>query len=174
MESPLEHILTHSYKQGMIFFMEKHPEYFEEAVLLAISDKQPYARRAAWLLWSCMDDNDQRIQKYIQKIIDSITAKPDGHQRDLLKILLKMELNEEQEGYLFEVCATIWEKIHKKPSVRFNAFQFLLKITGNHPELSGEIDLLIQNQYIDSLSPGVKRSIARRIKALNFPLTHGK
>ena len=36
----------------MIAYMETHPEAYEEAVQLAISDKQPYAWRAAWLLWS--------------------------------------------------------------------------------------------------------------------------
>ena len=164
METAVEHILTNSYKDGMISFMEAHPEHFEEVIELAVSDKQPYARRAAWLLWSCMNENDYRIQKHIQKIIDSITTKQDGHQRDLLKILLKMELNEEQEGYLFHVCVSLWEKIHKKPSVRFGAFQFMLKIARNHPDLSHEITLYTQDQYLDSLSPGVKRSIAKMVK----------
>ena len=40
---------------------------FEEIIKLAIVDKQPYSWRAAWLLWSCMDKNDQRIHKYIKK-----------------------------------------------------------------------------------------------------------
>ena len=49
----------------MISFMATHPEVFEEAIQLAISDKQPYSWRAAWLLWSIMDVNDPRIQGYI-------------------------------------------------------------------------------------------------------------
>ena len=164
MESPLEHILTSAYKEKMISFMGAHPEYFDEAVELAVSDKQPYAWRAAFLLWSCMEENDQRMHAYIRRIINTLPTKQDGHQRDLLKILLKMELNEEQEGYLFPVCVSLWEKIHKKPSVRFGAFQFMLKIARNHPDLSHEITLFTQDQYLDSLSPGVKRSIAKMVK----------
>lgn len=151
----------------MISFMDDHPEHFVEAIELAVSDRQPYAWRAAWLLWSCMDDNDQRIHFYIPKIINVLTSKQDGHQRELLKILLRMELSEEQEGYLFDVCATVWEKINKKPSVRFTAFQFLVKIAKNHPDLSGEIALFTQNQYLDSLSPGVKRSVSRMVSELD-------
>jgi len=164
METALEHILTSYYKDGMISFMDAHPEYFEEAIELAISNKQPYSWRAAWLLWSCMEENDKRIQGYIKNIINTITTKKDGHQRELLKILLKMELNEEHEGYLFNVCVAVWENINKKPSVRFTAFKFIIKIVKKHPDLSNEITFLTQNQYLDSLSPAVKSSISKMIK----------
>ncbi len=65
--------------------MENHPEYFNEAIELALVDKQPYSWRAAWLLWSCMEENDKRIRKYLKKIIDSLKSKDDGHQRELTK-----------------------------------------------------------------------------------------
>jgi hypothetical protein len=41
--------------------MNAHPEYFEEAIELAVSNKQPYGRQAAGLLWSRTDKNDRRI-----------------------------------------------------------------------------------------------------------------
>lgn len=164
METALEHILTSSYKDEMISFMNAHPEDFEEAIKLAISNKQPYSWRAAWLLWSCMEENDQRIQGYIKNIINTITTKKNCHQRELLKILLQMELNEEHEGYLFNVCVNVWEKINKTPSVRFTAFKFMVKIVKKYPDLSNEIGYLTQNQYLDSLSPTVKRSISKMIK----------
>ena len=72
LETTLENKLLNSYKDEMISFMDTHPEFFEEAIELAIADKQPYSWRAAWLLWSCMEENDKRIRKYIKKIIDSI------------------------------------------------------------------------------------------------------
>lgn len=168
METALEQVLTSSYKDEMISFMDSHPEYYKEAIELAISNKQPYSWRAAWLLWSCMEENDKRIQGYIKNIINTITTKKDGHQRELLKILLQMELNEEQEGYLFNVCMTIWEKINKKPSVRFTAFKFIIKTAKKHPDLSNEIAFFTQNQYLDSLSPGIKRSLSVMIKELTL------
>ena len=164
METALEHILTSSYKAEMISYMNAHPEDFEEAINLAISNKQPYSWRSAWLLWSCMEENDQRIQGYIRNIINTLTTKNDDHQRELLKILLQMELNEEYEGFLFNVCVTVWEKINKKPSVRLTAFKVIVKIAKKYPDLSHEIIFLTQNQYLDSLSPTVKRSISRMIK----------
>jgi hypothetical protein len=163
-QTAFEHILTSSYKADLLSYMNAHPEDFKEAIELAVSNKQPYSWRAAWLLWSCMEENDQRIQGYIKNIINTITTKNDDHQRELLKILLLMELDEEYEGFLFDVCVSVWEKINKKPSVRFTAFKVIVKIAEKHPDLSHEIIFLTQNQYMDSLSPVVKRSISRMIK----------
>jgi hypothetical protein len=166
LETPLQHILTHSYKVGVIAYIQAHPEDFEEAIELSISDKHPYCWRAASLLWNVMEDNDIRIKPYLKKIIDTIAYKKDGHMRELLKVLLKMELDDEFEGIIFNFCMETWEKINKQPSVRYVAFQFIIKTVKRHPELSKEVAFLTQNQYIDPLSPGAKNSILRMIKKL--------
>ena len=166
METGLEHILTNSYKADMISYLEAHPEDFEETIKLAISDKQPYSWRAAWLLWSCMDKNDQRIKKYIKDIINTLTTKNDDQQRELFIILQQLELDEEYEGVLFNNCVNVWEKINKKPSVRYNAFKLIIKIAKKHSDLSHEVVFLTQNQYMDSLSDTVKKSISKMIKEL--------
>jgi hypothetical protein len=146
--------------------MKSHPEDFEEAINLAISDKQPYSWRAAWLLWSCMDKNDQRINKYVEKIIDTLPTKSDDQLRELLIILQRMELRDECEGKLFDICVNIWEKIGKQPSVRYNAFKLIVRIIKRHPDLSKEVVFLTESQYTDSLSDAVKKSISKMISGL--------
>ena len=163
MESVLENILMTSYKNEMISFLKSHPEYFEEAIQLAISDKQPYSWRAAFLLWDSIEENDKRIQKHIKSIVNCIQEKEDGHQRELLKILYKMKISGKYEGRIFNICMNLWEQISKTPSVRMIAFKFILKIAKKHPELFEEINFLTQEQYLESLSPGVKRSIEKII-----------
>ena len=166
MQSPLKQILISTYKTDMISFMDTHPEYFDEAIKLAISDEQPFAWRAAWLLWSCMKGNDKRIKEYVKEIIKVIKTKDDNHQRELLKILLMMELNDKDESFLFDYCITIWKEINKKPSVRFNAVKFLVKIAKKHPELSREISCLMQDQYLESLSPGARKSVCKMVRGV--------
>lgn len=161
MESKLEHILTHGYKEDMISYLNKHPEYFEEAIQLAISDKKPYSWRSAWLLWSCMDNNDIRIQKYLAEILDVLMAKPYNQQRELLQILWKMDLEEEYEGILFDCCVTIWEDVEKQSSVRYRAFLNIIKIAEKHPDLINEVKLLVQEQYLETLTPGAKHAIKK-------------
>jgi len=143
--------------------MEEHPEAFDEAIQLAVIDKQPYSWRASWLLWSAMKDNDPRVRGSIRKIIAVLPSLKDGQQRELFKILYKMELDKEIEGRIFSLCVDVWEKIHKQPSVRWNAIQLILKISKKHPDLLHEILLLTQEQYMETLSPGVRYSISKLI-----------
>ena len=161
MESILEKKLMTSYKDELISFMKANQEYFDEAIKLAISEKQPYSWRAAFLLWGCMDENDTRIRKHILSIVKSIPDKKDGHQRELLKILSKMEIDEKYEARLFDLCMNLWEDINKKPSVRVTALKFIIKIAQKHPELLHEVVFLLQDQYLETLSPGIKESVER-------------
>ncbi|MGB5531322.1 MAG: hypothetical protein WBQ32_15245 [Ignavibacteriaceae bacterium] len=164
MESALEHKLLNSYKNEMISYMANHPEALNEAIELAISDKQPYSWRAAFVLWSVIQNNDKRIQKHIKKIVNAVKNKSDGHQRELLKILLMMELDEKYEVVLFDICMNVWEQLNKAPSVRINALKMIIKIADKHPELRREISFLTQDHYLDSLSPGARHSA---IKLMN-------
>jgi hypothetical protein len=164
METVLENKLMTSYKEEVISFLKSNPEHFEEAIKLAISDKQPYSWRAAFSLWGSIEDNDKRIQKHLKSIVNCIREKEDGHQRELLKILYKMKVSEKYEGQIFDICMNLWEQINKNPSVRMTAFKCILKIAKKHPELLEEINILIQEQYLESLSPGVKKSIHKMIQ----------
>ncbi len=160
----LKNILINAYKEEMIAYMHANPEEFEEAIQLAVSDEPRYSWRAAWLLWSCMSENDERIQRHIKQIVNAVVKKPDNHQRELMKILLNMDLNEEHEGRLFDLSMTIWESLNKKPSVRVTAFKFILKISQKHPDLLDEIEFITQDHYLETLSPGIKMSVSRMIK----------
>jgi hypothetical protein len=163
METAFEKIVTHSHKPKIRSYVIAHPRVFEEAIKLAIADKQPYSWRSAWFLWSFMDKNDKRIQKYVKDIIDVLPNRKDNQQRELFKILEQMEIKEKFEGALFKHCVTVWEEIEKQVSVRFNAFKILVKIARTHPELSQEVILLTQNQYTEFLSSSVKKSIYKMI-----------
>lgn len=163
METPLQQALMSFHKDEMIKFLKTHPDSFDEAVSLAITDVQPYSWRAAWLLWSCVKSDDSRIKEHINSIVKSVPGKKDGHQRELIKILLKMKLNDRQEGLLFNVCMDLWEQIHKTPSVRVTAFKFILKSVRKYKPLLGEISYLLEERYLETLSPGVKRSVMRMI-----------
>jgi hypothetical protein len=45
--------------------------------------------------------------------------------------------------------------------VRITALKFILKVANKHPDLLEEIVFLTQDHYLESLSPGVKRSIEK-------------
>jgi hypothetical protein len=114
-----------------------------------------------------MSPNDRRIRQHIKQIIDVLPAKKDSQQRELLMVLQQMELNDKQEGYLFDICTKIWEKTNKNPSLRYNAFKLMIKISKKHPGLCIETNYLADPMYIDSLSVSVRKSIYRMLGKLN-------
>lgn len=148
----------------MISYMESHPENFNEAITLAMTDKQPYSWRAAWVLWSCMKNNDQRIRKYVNKIIGILPERKENQQRELLMILQRMELTGNNESKLFDVCIKIWEKTSNNPSLRLNALKLLITISKKHPNLLTEVKVLTESHYTDSLSISARKSILKLTK----------
>lgn len=165
MEESLEYILTNYYKDQMMACVESSTEKFDELIQLACSTNKKHSPRAAWLLANCTKENDKRIEPHLPKIIEIISAASDGQMRDLLYIIRKMQLNEEHEGMVFDICVDIWSATSKIPSVRYHAFLFILQIAENYPDLISEITLLSEDHYIEPLSPGIKHSIKRKIKA---------
>lgn len=148
----------------MVAFVNANPDKFPELINLALSINERFSARAAWLLSNCMVENDKRLKDHIGRIIEVFPQLKDGHKRDLINVLRKMELDEDQEGVVFDICSNAWLSINSIPSVRYVAMQLIFKIADRHPELYNEIELLTQNQYIETLSSGIKRSINRSLK----------
>lgn len=153
-------------KEAMIQKVNENHESFEEAMQIALSSKEPQCWRAAWILGHCTKKNDLRLPPHADKIIATIGDRKDGHQRELIKILIKIKLTDDQEGRLFDRCMSIWEAVGKSPSVRHFAFFYISDLAAKYPELKNEITFLIQPEYLDTLSPGIRRSIEKRIAKL--------
>lgn len=166
MNSPLESVLLRRKKAEMVEFYQNHPECFEEAIKMALSNEEPFCWRAAWMIGGDLKKNDPRITPYISKILELLPEFEDGHQRELLKILLQVQLTEEQESLLFDLSVDLWEQIRKKPSVRYFAFRAMVEVAKKYPELNNEILLLSQPHYVNPLSPGIRKGVLKTVRKL--------
>lgn len=164
--SPLEQILIRRNKSEMIEFLDQHPQSFDQTVVLALSNEPPLCWRAAWLVGGVTKKNDARIKPHIHQIIKVLPERGDGHQRELLKILLKMDLTEDFESLLFDLSVTLWEQVRKQPSVRYYAFQGMVKVAEKYPELKNEVLSLSQPHFINPLSPGIRKGVLKAITEL--------
>lgn len=167
METKLEYHITHGFKEQMVRYVKDHPEDFEELIDLAISDRQPYNWRGTWLMYSTMEENDFRVKNRIGQIIHCIPSKQPNHQRELMRVLLKMKLTDEQEGEVFDLAMNNWERLGLKPAIRYIAFRTIIKIARKYPELHEEVRLITQEHYLESLSSGIRNSINRMIRQLD-------
>ena len=70
MKMQLEYILSHFCKSEIITFMGENPDKFDKLLLLALSNKQPYSYKAAWILLGCMSDNEPFLYQHTGKIIE--------------------------------------------------------------------------------------------------------
>jgi hypothetical protein len=166
MQITLDDLLTGQLgKQKMVLYLKNHPELFEDIVKISLTNKNPQCWRAAWMIFHCMEQNDNRLLPYVDSILLVLENKADGHQREFLKVLKKLDLTEDQKGILFNICMNIWEDVNKSPSVRGTAFETLLHIVSKYPELKGELEHLTQEHYIKTLSPGIKRAFLRMINS---------
>ncbi len=156
-------ILDRSSKEEKIAFLKTNPDQFDTAVRFILSAEHPVAWRTAWVLNHYMADNDMRLQPHLDALIKVIPNQKDGFQREVLKILTKMKLNDEQEGRLFDTCVSIWEAVNKSPSVRYTAFRHIATIAKKYPDLKNELEFFMQEHYTHSLSPGIKRSLMKMI-----------
>ena len=150
----------------MVEFMNNHPESFDQAIELALENEENFSWRATWLVAGVMEKDDQRVRPFIQKIIEVLPDRDDGHQRELLKILLKMELDEDFESLLFDISVTLWEQVRKQSSVRYYAFQGMMKVVEKYPELKNEVLSLAQPHFVNTLSPGVRKGVLKSINEL--------
>lgn len=153
-------------RDDLVCFLNENKLNFEEAIELALGDDEKLSWRAAWVINHVMKQNDQRLIFFAKDIIESIKNKRDGHQRELLKVVEKMKIDEDIEGYLFDVCMTIWEDVNKIPSVRIKAFSIIYDLIKKYPELANEIEFITQKHYYETLSPGIKSSFLRMKKQL--------
>jgi hypothetical protein len=164
MHPKLEDILMTMGKKEVLPLVESRPWLLKDAIKLSLTNKQPYAWRAASLTWSCMEKNDPRVQPHLDSLLEALPQKQENHQRELLKILLHMELDNIQEGFLFDFCVGLWEKIGLKPSIRFTAFRFIMKMSEKYPDLAPEVQLHLQDHYLEPLSAAARKAVLKMAK----------
>ncbi len=160
-------------KDAMLRFLREHPEELNYAADLALDNRQPLSWRSAWVLWSLFQEGVPFPQGFSEKILAVIQEKRDGHQRELLKLLWISGIDEEEEGRIFDLCATLWEDIRKDPSIRILALKWMFRISGEHPELLIELPYYLQEKFTEPLSPGVKRSL-EKLRAAYLPAGKNK
>ncbi len=169
----IESLLENKFsKDELVSFLEKNPNQFKNLYNIAITNNQPQAWRGAWLLNQIMVKNDNRLQNKVSSILKLLPQCTEGHQREWLRVLEKLNINENQEAVLFDICTKIWQDILKSPGVRIVAFRFLVKIAKKYPELTNEIEPLTQTHFTETLSPGIKSSFIKLKKELKFDLNN--
>lgn len=160
-----EQLLVSAMKPDIVAYLRDHPEDFAPAVELGLSNKQPFAWRSVWALEEVVERNDPRITPYLSRILDSLPGLDDGHCRQWMLVLHHIELPEDRLAPLFDFCMGLWCDPHKQPSVRYHAYLSMQRIAASFPELKGEIAVSLSAPLLESLSPGIRKSLFKAVSA---------
>ena len=124
-------------------------------------DDQPIGWRATWLLRHVLEPNDLLLQPEILSILDRFNSFNPSQKREWLRALEHQKLNENEEGKLYDLAITEWKQIHNHPALRAAAVSIVLNILRKYPELKEELVHLMSTEYLQSLSPGIQRSVIK-------------
>ena len=164
--SHLKKLLPCTPKHQLLAYLKQEPVDLKKLYSLALSEQQPYAWRAAWLLSACLQKNDPGLSYFLEAIVKQLPVKTDGHNRELLHIIKRFEWKESWIAILFDKCHLLWCTTASISSLRCNAFSILFDIVQIYPELKTELILLCEEHYLLELSPAIKKSILKKISLL--------
>ena len=117
----------------------------------------------AWQINHAKKTELNKLEEQIKKNISAIDGKKDGHQRELLKVLLKLNLTDDQLSLLWDICLRIWLDIQKQSSVRISAYKILVNTAKKYKPLSDELIRLTEDKHVSSLSNGIKNSTYKNL-----------
>lgn len=143
--------------------LEGNPQVVKDFVDYAVSNKE-YAWRAAWILHHYSEKFPRELDQYAQILINSLKdVAGHGHIREILKVIYKLKLSEEQTSEMFDICYDFLQNNKLQSSVRGMSFMFLMRVANEYPELKGEIEVIFEN-IKDFLSPGIRHGMEMRLR----------
>jgi hypothetical protein len=147
----------------MLSHLEKDPALVDAYAEFSLSEHS-FAWRAAWVIHHFSNKYPQQVQKYADKYITILPKlERDGHIREIISILINLDLTEEQETELFDICYELIQSNKRQSSVRAISFRFMMRLADNYPELREEIRIIFEN-IKDYISPGIRSGMELRLK----------
>ena len=149
------------HKESILEKIRSEEGNFQLLLKWGLLTEQPLGWRSVWLLRQILEKNDTRLQSSVTDILNSFPTFNGSQKREWLKGLENQHINEDDEGILFDLCVIEWQKIQNHAALRASAFNILFKIVKKYPELKEELSHLMTYDYIDTLSPGIRKGVLK-------------
>lgn len=164
----LEKIFTNwKTKKEVVDLLQDSPDPIKILLDYTLSDRKNMWR-AAWVAASLIGKNDGRYSAYVPKLIKRLSTAKGGFQREILQVLRRLKIDDDQQGYLFDACCGIWENLSNQSSVRITAFKFMIDVVNKYPELKDEVQYFTAKEYTKDLGHGIKRTFEKLLEKHNY------
>ncbi len=142
-------------------------DLFDEIVGLILHDTDPVPARAAWVAEGVSEQFPEMINPHVTSLIRALPAcTHPGTRRNVLKILSRTPIPEEEQGMLIDQCFGWMLDLNEPVAVKVYCMQIIANHLDTYPELSNELREVIEDQW-DRNSPGFQsrgRKILRMMK----------
>jgi len=150
-------------------FLLEHPEHFDEALNIALSDKPATSMRAARVVQLASGEDPGLLIGHTKRIIDLLPElKEQGAQRSLIKAMIPIvgKLDEEELGPLAQTCFNWLEDSSTPPAIYVYSLEIIYGISNLNPDMKSELVSFLQLRK-DERSPGIKSKSAAILKKLH-------
>ncbi len=120
-----------------------------------------------WQINTLKDFDFSHLKSLIPVCISALKYQHHGFQREILKLIQKIDIEDDLTGILWDTCLSLWLNTKNKPSTRIKALELLTPIAVKYPSLRIEFLELNTRAHIEALSPGIRRSCLKIIQLLN-------
>lgn len=139
---------------------------FKTLLDLAISEGDPVAWRAAWILDGSDEGAPGLATDFVPFIVQSLPGlESNGTLRSLLRLLCRYDIREEEQGILIDLCFKYLVSELYPVAVKVHAMQIIYNHVLIYPELKDELITVISDQ-VDNNSVGFKSRGLRLIKKM--------
>jgi hypothetical protein len=151
------------HKESLIKEIIDNKKSLDQLKKWSLEKEDPLGWRATWLLRQVCQKNDPDMQDLLKIVVEAFPSYNESHKREWLKVIKSIDVSEEHMGILFDYCITEWQRIHNHSALRMESMLFILRIVNLYPELRTEIDHLLTKEYLDPLSPGIRKSLQKQV-----------
>ncbi|MEM1219567.1 MAG: hypothetical protein AAGH79_11665 [Bacteroidota bacterium] len=147
-------------------YIGSDPERFQALMDIFLFDEYRISQRSAWVLSHVADRHLFLIHPYIEAIIDRmLTSNNDAIKRNTLRIFAMMELPEEWQGRMVDICFNLLDNPKEPIAVRVHAMQNLWNICQKEPELIPELKVIIED-HMATGSAGLRSRGGKILRAM--------
>lgn len=159
MELPDLLLAEHSKAQKdlIVAWVGKSQKRFDELVRIFIGSDKLLAQRAGWPLSYIATQYPQLTQKHLQNIITNLRKRGlhNAVIRNSLRFLQHIQIPEELQGEVMDICFSYIEDIKEKAAIKAFALTILYNLSTQYPEILQEIKAVIESR-IDLESPAFR------------------
>ena len=137
---------------------------FDILMDLFLHDEYRVVQRSSWVISFVAEKYPHLIMPHLNNVIASLENPPHvAVKRNILKVLASMEVPEEHQGILVDLCFKFLYDPKEAIAVHAFAMQVIFEIGKNEPDLFHELKQILEDNY-ESGSAGYKVRAKRILK----------